>query len=514
MTSLIATSLIAFGGPQRIASGDPLTVALAVRQSLIAGEARPILVFDATSSRPVELDLRGTEAELRARLEEPAPHPASSGRGRPKLGVTAREITLLPKQWDWLGAQRGGASATLRRLISDAVRTGGAAEARRQGQDALYRFISVMAGDLPGFEEASRALFAHNPAAFAQRIDAWPADIKAHATTLAVAAFPSRPLAPYVPGDRLAAAEAALPDLEGATIAPLTAGASGAVVLKIMQPDQTHVLRLDHPGDGFRDPARQYACHAIAAQARVAPRLLYSDAEDRVSVTAFLTGEDLARDDRQKAVARAVARLHTTPLFPPLMPFIDGVARIWADVWGINLMPEEPARRLVKLLETITPVMRAPVSDIVSSHNDLNPNNILFAGGHAWFVDWESAFATDRYVDLAAIVNFFGGDEAGRTLIAETYFGRPLDDGERARLELMRQISRLFYGAMLLLALRRATPSFFLTRTLLETEAPALPTGVGTPDAMAAMAAGLLRQALDAESTEAFAWALRHTGRL
>lgn len=509
------TSLIAFNGPQRIAAGDPITVALAVKQRIDDGEPRPILVFDAVTSRPVELDLRGSAADIRARLE--MSDPATPGRGRPKLGVTAREITLLPKQWDWLSAQRGGASATLRRLVSDAERDGGAADARRQGQDALYRFISVMAGDMPGFEEASRALFASDGSAFAQRIDAWPTDIRAHATSLAAIAFPASPMAPHVPADRLRAAESALrfaiPDLDGATIAPLTAGASGAVVLKVTKAEQACVLRLDHPSDGFRDPARQYACHAIAAQARVAPRLLYSDAEDRVSVTAFLAGEDMSRENRLKALAQAVARLHVTPLFAPLMPFLDGVERVWADVWSANLLLEDIAQRLVTLLATIAPVCRAPVSDIVSSHNDLNPNNVLFAGGHAWFVDWESAFAADRYVDLAAIVNFFGGDDVGRTLIAETYFGRVLTSAEQARLLLMRQVSRLFYGAMLLLALHRTKPGFFLTRVLLETEAPALPDGVGTPDAMAAMAAGLLRQALAAEATEDFAWALRHTER-
>ena len=509
------TSLIAFAGPQRITTGDPVTVALAVKHRTDGGETRPILVFDTVSSRPVELDLRGGEADIRARLETPEA-PAAS-RGRPKLGVTAREVTLLPKQWDWLGAQRGGASSTLRRLISDAERDGAAAAARRQGQDALYRFISVMAGDLPGFEEASRALFAHDAAAFAQRMDAWPEDIRAHAVTLAAAAFPTRPLAPYVPADRLTAAETALrsvlPDLDGITVEPLTAGASGAAVLKVTHGAPACVLRLDHPGDGFRDPARQYACHAIAAQARVAPRLLYSDAEDRVSVTTFTVSEEGPREARLKAVAHALARLHAAPLFPPLMPFLDGMERLLADAWGVNLMPEDIATRLVKLLAAIVPVCRAPASDIVSSHNDLNPNNVLFAGGHTLFVDWESAFAADRYVDLATLVNFFGGDEAGRTLIAETYFGRPLEDAERARLELMRQVSRLFYGVMLLTALRRATPGFFAPRQAFEAESATLPGGVATPEAMAAMATGLLRQALEVEQTEAFAWALRHTGR-
>ena len=509
------TSLIAFAGPQRIAVGAPITVALAVRQRIDAGETRPVLIFDAVSSRPVELDLRGSEADIRARLEIPEA-PSSPSRGRPKLGVTAREITLLPRQWEWLGAQRGGASATLRRLVSDAEREGAAAGARRQGQDALYRFISVMAGDLAGFEEASRALFAGDAQAFSQRCEAWPEDIRAHAATLAATAFPSRPLLGHVPAERIEAAEGALrgvlPDLDGVTVTPLTAGASGAVVLKVARSDQACVLRLDHPGDGFRDPARQYACHAIAAQARVAPRLLYSDCDDRVSVTAFTAMEDMVRDDRLKAVAHALARLHATPLFPPLLPFLDGMDRLLADFGASHVLPADISARLTGLLGTIAPVCRAPASDIVSSHNDLNPNNVRFDGGHAVFVDWESAFAADRYVDLATLVNFFGGDDAGRTLIAETYFGRPLEAAERARLELMRQVSRLFYGVMLLGALSRAAPGFAVTPEAFEAEA-SLPGGVATPEAMAAMAIGLLKQALAAEQSDDFIWALRHTKR-
>jgi hypothetical protein len=188
----------AFAGPRRIASGPLAEVALAVKRAVEGGEAAPVLVFDDGTSRPVEIDLRGSETEMLARLapavpEVPAPA-APRGPGRPRLGVVAREVTLLPRHWEWLAQQPGGASVTLRRLVEEARRGGEGRDRLRLAQEAAYRFIAAMAGDLPGFEEASRALFAHDQDRFDALNAAWPADIRDHARRLAAAAFAaSRP---------------------------------------------------------------------------------------------------------------------------------------------------------------------------------------------------------------------------------------------------------------------------------------------------------------------------------
>ncbi len=73
------------------------------------------------------------------------------GRGRPKLGVVAREVTLLPRHWDWLNAQPGGASVALRKLVEQARRANGDADRARAAREAAYHFMSAMAGDLPAF---------------------------------------------------------------------------------------------------------------------------------------------------------------------------------------------------------------------------------------------------------------------------------------------------------------------------------------------------------------------------
>jgi len=183
----------AFMGPQRLAAGPLAEVAIAVMQASRRPATPLIIIFSDATGQPIDLDLRGTEREIIARLPQPA-SPAETdetasaeprGRGRPKLGVVAREVTLLPRHWEWLGAQPGGASVALRKLVEEARRANGDADRARAARDAAYRFMSVMAGNLAGFEEASRALFADDRRRFVGLIAGWPDDIRDHVVKLA-----------------------------------------------------------------------------------------------------------------------------------------------------------------------------------------------------------------------------------------------------------------------------------------------------------------------------------------
>lgn len=181
----------AFAGTKLLASGPLTEVAVAVK--IATGVMTdPIIIFDNATGRSIDLDLRGSHREIVARLSPPAAaEPASPaeprGRGRPKLGVVAREVTLLPRHWDWLAAQPGGASVALRKLVEDARRANGDRERARAARDAAYYFMSTMAGDLPDFEEASRALFAADRRKFGELIAGWPTDIRDHVIRLAFA---------------------------------------------------------------------------------------------------------------------------------------------------------------------------------------------------------------------------------------------------------------------------------------------------------------------------------------
>lgn len=167
--------VLAFAGDRLIARGRLAEALAAIRTATEAGEA--VLVFDAATGRVVDLDLRGDLEAALARLT-PAPEPAKRGPGRPKLGVAAREVTLLPRHWDWLASQPGGASVALRKLVEGALKAAEGPDRARKAKDATYRVMTTLAGDRPGYEEATRMLFAGDWTAFDAAVEGWPADVR------------------------------------------------------------------------------------------------------------------------------------------------------------------------------------------------------------------------------------------------------------------------------------------------------------------------------------------------
>lgn len=198
------TAVTAFQGTRLLASGRLLEVARSVKRAADRADEEAVLVFDDATGRTVELDLRGSADEVVQRLagegedradaegDPPADKP-NRGRGRPRLGVVAREVTLLPRHWAWLGAQRGGASAALRRLVDEARNRYEHRDRVRQAQDSAYRFMSKMAGNEAGFEEAIRALYAGDRERFHAESERWPEDVRRYAHELAEDAFAPAP---------------------------------------------------------------------------------------------------------------------------------------------------------------------------------------------------------------------------------------------------------------------------------------------------------------------------------
>jgi hypothetical protein len=184
----------AFEGTRRIAGGPLDAVCIPAARAARRGK-QPVLVFADATGRVVDLDLRGSDRELRDRARLQAGELAREeteqrrGPGRPRLGVVGREVTLLPRHWAWLNAQPGGASATLRRLIEKARRETEGRDRTRGARDVTYRFMAAMAGDLPGYEESLRALYRGDREAFLDGIAGWPDDLVAHVEKLTAEAF-------------------------------------------------------------------------------------------------------------------------------------------------------------------------------------------------------------------------------------------------------------------------------------------------------------------------------------
>ncbi|CDZ54031.1 DUF2239 family protein [Neorhizobium galegae] len=178
----------AFRGENRIAGGSPVEVVTAIK----AGGHESVLVFDDATGKPVDLDLRGTLEDCLDRLPtdnvEPV-EPAERRPGRPKLGVVPREVTLLPRHWEWLAQQPGGASVALRKLVDAARAAGSSGDDRRRAQEAADRFMRALGGDQPGYEDAARALYAGQENRFKELTEIWPKDVRDHARYLARAAF-------------------------------------------------------------------------------------------------------------------------------------------------------------------------------------------------------------------------------------------------------------------------------------------------------------------------------------
>ncbi len=168
-------TLTAFAGELWIATGDKGEIRAALQA--MGDDAQNILLFDDRTGRQVDIDMEDSVSQ------------APRGRGRPKLGVQAREVTLLPRQWDWLAQQPGGASAVLRRLVDEARKAGAGPTSPRAAMDAAYHFMTAMAGDRPGYEEAIRALYAKDAARFTALAKHWPSGIRDHALALAAPAF-------------------------------------------------------------------------------------------------------------------------------------------------------------------------------------------------------------------------------------------------------------------------------------------------------------------------------------
>lgn len=486
-----------------------------VKRVMVSGKAG-VLVFDSKTGEQIDLSLR----EATEFTDEPSDTRLV---GRPKLGVVAREVTLLPRHWDWLGQQQGGASATLRRLVEQARREDDVEDRVRTGRESLYRFLTAVAGNLPGYEESLRALFAGDAERFVNAIGSLPTDIKEHALQMASPAFAGEPspMDDVIPFEKRRVVDQALKESFGTakvgSIERITVGASAAGVFKVEVEGAEYLLRIEGASDGFRDPRRQYVCLRIASDAGLAPQLFYANAEHGIAITAFVPSKPVpassARREFLSMIANAVKHLHETPLFPVLVDYLDGVGSLIRSCKATGILPAEAMEDFFERYEELSVAYRGAGAELVSSHNDLNSGNVIFSGDRLWLVDWEAAFAADRYVDLAATANFFAKNDEEIEVILETYFGDGLNDFHRARLFLMQQINRTFYAMVMLNYVALANPGARLSpgdlnTTLRWSEARAALNDVSTSETKLRLACVLLREVSRAFGTPRFLEAL------
>ena len=201
MSESLRRQCTVFEGPRRLASGELAHVVLKTKEVYDRATRAPVLIFDNETSEQVDVDFSGSPQEVLDRLAARYGEASSTvatvsqtqepprGPGRPRLGVVAREVTLLPRHWEWLNSQPGGASVALRKLVDEARHANQGKDRVRRAQESAYRFMTAVAGNLPGFEEALRALFACQSERFQDLVSGWPEDIRTHVQALVVEAM-------------------------------------------------------------------------------------------------------------------------------------------------------------------------------------------------------------------------------------------------------------------------------------------------------------------------------------
>jgi thiamine kinase-like enzyme len=239
-------------------------------------------------------------------------------------------------------------------------------------------------------------------------------------------------------------------------IVPLTGGLSSAMAYKIRVKNKPYLLKILRK-EVISDPANEFACMQAGAEAGIAPRLWYANVEERLMISDFVEAKPFP-EDMGRRMAATIRTLHALPHFemPKMGNYITAMDGLVRRFQAEKLLPESVTAELFQRYGDVLRVYPLNDADMVSSHNDLKPQNIRFDGEHVWLVDWESAFLNDEHVDLAIVANFFVRDEAQEKEYLRSYFGEPAGVNRQARFFLMRQELSMFYAALLLLEAARA----------------------------------------------------------
>jgi aminoglycoside phosphotransferase (APT) family kinase protein len=234
----------------------------------------------------------------------------------------------------------------------------------------------------------------------------------------------------------------------------LSGGLSGAWLWRIRVGGIAYLLRVETGRDALRDPHRGHACLKLAAEGCLAPRVRYADPDDGVAITDYIEPRSLSLDyagtrkDLVVELAQTVRTLHAIDGFPPLVDYLDGLSELVDQAARSGVVAAETLAAPLTAWARLREVCKRLKPQPVSSHNDLNPRNLLYDGRRIWLIDWEAAFRADRYVDLSSIANVYAADPEGEALLLRTYFGREATAAERARLYLFRQVSHVFHAAV------------------------------------------------------------------
>jgi thiamine kinase-like enzyme len=228
-------------------------------------------------------------------------------------------------------------------------------------------------------------------------------------------------------------------------ILPLTKGLSGAAVFKITVHGSPYVLRVITRTETRDKPEYYFECLQAGAKAGLAPRILYLDIEDKISITDFVEDQYFPLPGARIKMADTLRDLHAIPKFSYQLNYLDASDSFLQKFLASDIVPQNAIKDLLESYKRIVNVYpRNDPDNFVSCHNDVKRDNIIFDGIRPWLVDWEAARLNDRYVDLAAIANFVVKNDKDETDFLKRYFGESFDEYKQARFFLMSQVIHIF----------------------------------------------------------------------
>jgi thiamine kinase-like enzyme len=262
-----------------------------------------------------------------------------------------------------------------------------------------------------------------------------------------------------IPEEKKAAVKQALQVAFGVSkfddISLLTEGLSSALIFKITLLDKPYLLRIIMSTDEVADPAHWYDCMTSAANAGLAPRVWYTNTDDRVSITDFVEKRAFPISEARVKLPELLKRLHSLPPFPARLNYLERMDGFVQNFRASKILPESMTDEIFRRYEDIKSVYPRNTDELVSCHNDLKPENMLYDGERPWLVEWEAAFLNDPYMDLSVVANFVVLSDDDEKDYLKTYLGREATEYDHARFFLMRQMLHLFYFTVFMMICAR-----------------------------------------------------------
>lgn len=240
-------------------------------------------------------------------------------------------------------------------------------------------------------------------------------------------------------------------------IKAITIGLSNALTFRIVVKNKPYLMKAART-DELSDPANYFAYMKAASEAGIAPRVWYLSTQDKISITDFIEPKPFSINKAREIMPKLLSRLHKLPPFHKTVNYFDSMDRIVQRFQTAKFLPDNMTDEIIKNYTRIKNVYPCHSEDLVSSHNDLKPENFIFDGERAWLVDWESAFLNDRYLDLAVVANFVVNNSEDEFQYLQNYFGEAPDQYIQARFFLMQQLLHIFYMSIFILYASKSVP--------------------------------------------------------